>query len=91
MTNEERLAHLEKEIHHIQTRNQRVELDKTRESSRTRKIAIAIVTYFVIVLFFHITNLGNPRINAIVPTTGFLLSTLSLSLVKNIWKKKQKK
>lgn len=57
MTNEEQFAHLEREIRHIQERNQKVELDKARETSWTRKITIACLTYAVIVLFFHITHL----------------------------------
>ena len=57
MTQDEQLTHLEQQIHEIQKRNQKVELDKARETSRTRRITIAVLTYFVIVLFFHITKL----------------------------------
>jgi predicted membrane-bound mannosyltransferase len=88
MSDTEKIAQLEKELKHIQERNARVERDKARETSWTRKIAIAVLTYLVIVIFFYITKLGNPRVNAIVPTIGFLLSTLSVSLVKNVWIKK---
>jgi len=69
----------------IKERNRRVENDKAWETSLTRKILIAILTYIVIVIFFYFANLPKPFINAIVPTLGFFISTLSVSLVKNFW------
>ncbi len=75
----------------IEKRNQKVEADKAWETSVTRKLLIAIITYLVIVLFFTVMKLGKPFINAIVPTIGFLLSTLSIDLVKSIWLKKYNK
>lgn len=76
---------LQKEIEAIKKRNARVETDKAWETSRTRKIAIALLTYTVIVIFFLTMKLPSPRINAIIPTLGFLLSTLSLGFFKSIW------
>ncbi len=76
-----------KEIEAIKERNARVEIDKAWEVSKTRKIIIAILTYIVIVLFFIVANLPNPFVNALVPTAGFVLSTLSLPLFKKIWLK----
>ncbi len=81
MTQEE----IEKEILNIKERNKKVELDKTWETSLFRKVIIAVLTYFVIVLFFCTANLSKPFINAIVPTLGFLLSTLSLPLFRKLW------
>ena len=81
----ERLDILEREIQKIKDRNQKVETDKTWETSWLRKIAIAVLTYIVVVLFFYVSKLGNPFVNAIVPTMGFLLSTLSVSLLKDLW------
>jgi len=43
----------EKEIRKIQERNKKVDSDKAWETSLSRKIIIAILTYFVIVLFFY--------------------------------------
>jgi hypothetical protein len=62
------IEHLEQEIEKIKARNQKVELDKARETSLARKFTIALLTYIVIVIFFAIAQLGNPFINAIVPT-----------------------
>ena len=49
----------EKEIKKIQERNKRVELDKAWETSKTRKISIAILTYLVMVLVMYSLNMSN--------------------------------
>ena len=77
----------EKEIKKIQERNKKVELDKAWETSKTRKMSIAILTYFVMVLVMYSLNMGSPFIGAIIPTLGFTLSTFSLDFIKEFWKK----
>ena len=79
---------IEKEIKAIKERNSRVETDKAWETSKTRKILIAVFTYIVIVLFFWMAGLANPLVNAIVPTVGFVFSTLSLPYFKKYWTNK---
>ena len=78
---------IEKEIEKIKKRNKRVETDKAWEVSKTRKIIIAIITYLTIVSFFIVANLPNPFVNSIVPTVGFLLSTLGLPYFRGFWEK----
>ncbi len=78
---------LSSRIDAIELRNKRVELDKSWETSLTRKIIIAVLTYCTVVLFFIAANLPKPLINSIIPTIGFLLSTLSLSFFQKIWSK----
>lgn len=73
---------LEQRIAEIELRNKRVELDKARETSTLRMLLVAWLTYLCIVLFFWVADLPQPRINALVPALGFLLSTLSLPYVK---------
>jgi len=82
---------LQQQIDEIKARNRRVEADKKRETSRARKIIIAVLTYAVIVLFFYFAELPKPFVNSIVPTLGFLLSTLGLGLFKNLWIKHRRK
>ncbi|MFW0862274.1 MAG: hypothetical protein ACKKL6_01685 [Candidatus Komeilibacteria bacterium] len=79
---------IEQEIIKIKERNARVEADKAWETSYFRKIIIAILTYIVIVIFFYFAGLSKPFLNAIVPTTGFVLSTLSVPIFKKFWIKK---
>ena len=76
---------IEKRLNAIEQRNKRVELDKSWETSFARKIIITLLTYITIVLFFLIAQLPKPFINSIVPTTGFVLSTLSLPFFKRLW------
>jgi hypothetical protein len=78
---------LEKRVEVIELRNQSVELNKAWETSLTRKILIAVFTYLAIALYLRYVVGINPWINAIVPTVGFLLSTLTLPVFKNLWSK----
>ena len=78
---------LDKRIEAIEQRNKRVEQDKSWETSWARKFVIAMLTYIVVVLFFFAAQLPNPFVNAIVPTAGFVLSTLSLPFFKKLWMK----
>ena len=75
------------EITSIKQRNKRVEADKAWETSLARKILISILTYITIVIFFFAASLPKPFVNSIVPTAGFVLSTLSLPYFKKIWLK----
>ena len=78
---------IEKRLDAIEQRNKKVESNKAWETSFARKIIIAVLTYATIVLFFYVAKLPKPFINSIVPTTGFMLSTLSLSFFKKLWTK----
>ena len=78
---------LELEINKIKERNKRVEREKSWELSWTRKIIISVLTYLVISLFFLFSGINQPFINSIVPAVAFILSTLSVPLVKNWWLK----
>ena len=80
---------LEKEIEKIKQRNKRVEKDKAWETSMTRKITIAILTYMVVVLYSYlISKVSNIFLTSLVPVIGFLLSTLSLNMIRKIWEKR---
>lgn len=83
MTSEE----LIKEIEQIKKRNKRVEVDKTWETSWTRKVLLMIFTYLAVGLYLQAITIPNPWLNAIVPSLGFLLSTLTLPFFKTLWQK----
>jgi len=84
------MKQIKKDIQDIKERNRRVEMDKAWEVSFFRKILIMVLTYLVIVVFFFFAKLPKPFVNAIVPTLGFILSTLSVSYFKKIWIKNKK-
>jgi membrane protease YdiL (CAAX protease family) len=79
------IEEIRKDIVEIKERNARVEEDKAWETSLARKVLIAILTYIVIVIFFYFAGLPKPFVNAIVPTLGFVLSTLSIPLFRKWW------
>lgn len=55
---------LEKRIEIIEARNKRVEADKAWETSWTRKISIAVLTYLVVVAYLHFVIKIDPWLNA---------------------------
>ena len=81
------MTNIQKEINQIKDRNKKVEADKAWETSKTRKVIIAILTYLLIVIFFYFAGLPNPLVNSIVPALAFVLSTASLPFFKKIWMK----
>lgn len=81
------ITFIEKRLAAIEMRNKRVEADKAWEGSWVRKILIIIFTYVTIGLYLKFVIGIDPLLNAIVPATGFLLSTLSLPFFKDLWKK----
>ncbi len=82
-----KIAELEARIRKIEKRNIQVEANKAWETSILRRVVVAILTYITIVTFFHAARLPNPWVNALVPTVAFILSTLSLALLREIIKK----
>jgi hypothetical protein len=78
---------IEKRITAIEKRNEKVSLDKSWETSWTRRISIAILTYFVVLVYLFVIGNSNPWINAIVPPVGFLLSTLAMKEIRKIWQR----
>ena len=79
------------EIQQIQERNRRVEADKAWETSWMRRLCIAAITYCVAALFMWKIGASPVLLSALIPTGGYLLSTLSLGVVKNIWVNSQTK
>lgn len=84
---EERLQKIEEEMASLRERNRRVESDKAWETSWTRTVSVAIVTYVVASIVLYIIGTANYFLGALVPTVGYILSTQSLPVVKNWWTK----
>lgn len=82
---------LEDEIRKINERNLRVEEDKAWETSFARRIIIAAVTYLLIGAYLIFLGVERPWLNAVVPTCGFVLSTLTISFAKMHWIKTKRK
>lgn len=76
---------VENDIKEIKNRNAQVEADKAWETSGSRKLSIVIITYILATIVMYVLNIPQPYLNAIIPTLGFYLSTLSLGFAKTIW------
>ncbi len=81
------LSSLTERILRIEKRNKEVELNKSWETSWTRKILLSIFTYLSIALYLKFIVNIDPWVNAIIPAIGFLLSTLTLPYFKTLWEK----
>ena len=81
---------LVKRIEKIEERNKRVELDKAWETSFVRRGLLIMFTYLAIGLYMYAINIGNPWQNAIVPSLGFFLSTLTLPFFRKLWENLRK-
>ena len=76
---------IEERLAVIESRNARVEDDKAWETSWIRRISIMVLTYAVVSFYLRFVVHIDPWINALVPVIGFLLSTLTVSLLKKYW------
>lgn len=81
------MKNLEQRVEAIEERNKKVESDKAWETSWTRRISILVLTYFVVVGYLTVIDNDQPFVNALVPAVGFLLSTLVLKQIRNLWQK----
>jgi len=79
---------MQKELEFINRRNRRVEADKAWETSIFRRSVIAILTYFIVAIFLIMINAPYPWLAALVPTAGFVLSTMTLKFLKRVWLKR---
>ncbi len=82
---DERVKKIEEQLTIIRERNIRVESDKAWETSAFRKISIAAITYVIASAVLYVIGVSNFYLSAIIPTLGYLLSTLSLPVIKKWW------
>lgn len=79
------LEDLEKRIQEIENRNTKVDVNKAWETSWTRRIVLMVFTYLSVGLYLNAIAIPSPWLNAIVPSLGFLLSTLTLPFFMRLW------
>jgi hypothetical protein len=81
----ERVEALERKIKTIKMRNRRVEGDKAWETSHTRHFLVALITYILATAVLWLISFDEPYRGALIPTLGYVLSTLTLESVKRFW------
>jgi hypothetical protein len=69
----------------LEQRNHRVETEKAWETSTTRRVMLALLTFIALAAYFWAIGVERPMINAVVPTMGFMLSTLTMPLARRAW------
>ncbi len=84
----DKLSILEKRIEEIEKRNKKVETDKAWETSWVRRLLLIFFTYAAIAFYMKFVLKTDPWFNAIIPSLGFYLSTLSLPFFRKLWEKK---
>lgn len=82
---------LEKEIRRIKDRNRKVAADKQWERSRARRMMLTVLTYLLVGLYLQVLGVSQAWLNALVPATAFMLSTLSLPFFRAVWLNGQKR
>ncbi len=73
------------EIETIIKRNKRVEADKAWENSWSRRLMIAGGTYLIVAIDLLILDVPHNWLHAIVPSGAYLISTLTLPVMKRVW------
>jgi len=86
-SSEERIAAIEARVAAIEERNRTVEAAKAWETSLTRRGAIILITYVIATLTFAVIGTETPYIMAVIPTLGYLLSTLALLPLRKHWRR----
>lgn len=84
-TMEDQIRQIQKELEVIKNRNKKVEQNKAWETSLFRKISIIVITYTVASVVMYFIGVQKFLLNALIPTAGYALSTLSLSFLKSWW------
>jgi len=85
------IEELQHQIDELKERNARVETDKAWETSYARRALLMLFTYSAISIYMWAIEIDRPWLNAIVPTVGFMLSTLTMPWFKQKWIKKNRK
>jgi hypothetical protein len=80
---------VEQRLSQIEARNVRVEAEKAWETSNFRKVLVVITTYFLMCVTMAIIGVNQFYINAIIPTLGYFLSTLSFRFIKKFYVNKK--
>jgi polyferredoxin len=82
------MEEINQELINIQERNARVEADKAWETSLFRKVLVAAITYVIASVAMYSIGVEDFYFGAIIPTIGFLLSTLTIPSIKKWWIRK---
>lgn len=75
----------EQRLDAIELRNRQKEAEKAWEVSFFRRSIVAVMTYMVASVTLWTIGSSEPFLEALIPTIGYILSTLSLPFIKQWW------
>jgi sugar phosphate permease len=75
----------EERLNKIEERNKKVEMDKAWETSSLRIFTISFITYLAAIFVLYSIGVSKPYLSALIPVLGFILSTLSVPVIKKYW------
>lgn len=73
------------EVEALKLRNIKVETDKAWETSWTRRVLVAVITYIVVAAWLAVLDVPHHMFNALVPVAGYLISMGTLPMLKKHW------
>ncbi len=79
------LDDVRRDVLELQQRNARVELDKAWETSWTRRLVIAAAIWAGAWPWLVSLGVAHAARHALVPSVAYVVSTLSLPVVKRVW------
>lgn len=85
MTTQEAIKQLREEVEGIKARNRRVEADKGWETSKTRTVFIALVTFILAFIFMLLIDERQPFWKALAGSVAYLASTTTYDVLKKWW------
>ena len=80
-----RIESLERRLAAIEERNSFVTFQKRWETSALRRILIAALTLFFAGIAFSALGSPRPFMDALIPVTGFVVSTFSIPWIRERW------
>lgn len=86
---EKEVHKLSREIEAIKARNRRVEADKAWETSKTRSLFIAFVTFALAFGLMMLIGEKDPFWKALIGSVAYLLSTTTYGILKSWWLKRR--
>ncbi|MCF7905583.1 hypothetical protein K9L63_00090 [Candidatus Gracilibacteria bacterium] len=84
------MENLKHEIETIKERNNRVELDKKWETSWTRRIFLAVLSYVATYIFLRIIHAENAVYGAMIPAGAYLLQQMTVRPLRAFWENANK-
>jgi hypothetical protein len=78
---------VEERLAAIESRNANVTADKAWETSLLRRGAVSVITYFTCGFMLILLGSAAPWFYAFIPVVGYLMSTLTLPLLRRIWQR----